>query len=512
MSRLSQKNPDLQFDEVPSQESFFDRVKDLIEEIKELYLSDQIPWVVGYSGGKDSTAVLQLVWLAVSDLSDEQRSHKPIFVISTDTLVENPIVSMWVSNSLKRMGEEAKKQSLPITSHKLTPRLQDTFWVNLIGKGYPAPRPTLRWCTERLKINPSNEFIAEKVHKYGETILVLGTRKSESNARARVMNRLQSKRIRDHLAPNTTLPNSWVYSPIETWSNDDVWTFLMQVKNPWGYENEDLLTMYQGATADGECPLVVDTSTPSCGDSRFGCWVCTMVEEDRSMRAMIQNDEEKDWMLPLLELRNALDPPNTPDKDRHLRENRRMDGHIYIFNGRPVPGPYTKSARENWLREVLKAQIHLRENGPKEVREIELIAVNELEEIRRIWVLDKHEIEDTLPSIYSVTTGETYPGAVLARDSVADQTLSNILKDICENDVLQYQLVRNLLSIEQQHKSKLRRKGIFKKIEKVFQKYGYENDSVAVDEALERHAEIQNIMLPDKENKTGKNQRSLPNT
>lgn len=494
MTISSRKIAGLHLGDQRPEDSFKEKVEKLIDEIKRFYLDDQIPWVVGYSGGKDSTAVLQLVWLAISELSREQRQHKPIFVISTDTLVENPIVSMWVSNSLQKMAKEAKEQSLPITSHKLTPRLQDTFWVNLIGKGYPAPRPKLRWCTDRLKINPSNDFIKEKVHKYGETILVLGTRKSESNARARVMERLESQRIRDHLVPNTTLANSWVYSPIETWSNDDVWTFLVQEKNPWGYNNEDLLTMYQGATADGECPLVVDTSTPSCGDSRFGCWVCTMVEQDRSMRAMIQNDEEKDWMLPLLKLRNNLDPPKTPDKDRHLRESHRMDGHIYIFNGRPVPGPYTKLARESWLRQVLKAQMHLRKNGPKEIREIELITVNELEEIRRIWVLEKHEIEDTLPAIFSSTTGKPYPGQSLARDTVANQRLSSFLNDICEKDHLHYKLVRNLLSIEQQHKSKLRRKGIFKKIDKVFQKFGYDTNTLAVEEALRRHSELNSIM------------------
>ena len=69
--------------------------------------------------------------------------------------------------------------------------------------------------------------------------------------------------------------------------------------------------MYQGASPDGECPLVVDASTPSCGDSRFGCWVCTLVDKDKSMSAMIQNDEEKEWMLPLLELRNDLDLATT---------------------------------------------------------------------------------------------------------------------------------------------------------------------------------------------------------
>ena len=268
----------------------------IMEEVVSLYEADQIPWVIGYSGGKDSTAVLQLVWLALANLPAE-KCTKPVYVISTDTLVENPVVALWVSKSLERMGVQAKKLGLPITAHRLTPATENTFWVNLIGRGYPAPRPKFRWCTERLKIMPSTEFISSVVQTHGEAILILGTRKAESIARARVMERYEAKRVRDRLSPNGNLPNSYVYTPVEDWTNDDVWMFLMQTKNPWGYNNKDLLTMYQGATADGECPLVVDTSTPSCGDSRFGCWVCTLVEKDKSMHAMIQNDQEKDWML-----------------------------------------------------------------------------------------------------------------------------------------------------------------------------------------------------------------------
>src|SRR5207253_1190922 len=87
------------------------------EEVRALYLCDAVPWVVGYSGGKDSTAVLQLVWLALRELTPEQRT-KPVHVISTDTLVEQPLVAAWVDTSLARMREAAKVQGLPLTPHK----------------------------------------------------------------------------------------------------------------------------------------------------------------------------------------------------------------------------------------------------------------------------------------------------------------------------------------------------------------------------------------------------------
>jgi len=482
---MAQKGDSNKSVSVFAEAGFQNTVNAAINEVVELYKADQIPWVIGYSGGKDSTAALQLVWLALNKLPPEERA-KPVYVISTDTLVENPIVALWVSKSLERMATEAKRREVPLTAHRLTPTTTNTFWVNLIGRGYPAPRPKFRWCTERLKIMPSTQFISSVVQKHGEAILVLGTRRAESAARARVMGRFEEKRVRDLLSPNGSLPNSFVYTPLEAWSNDDVWMFLMQIPNPWGYNNKDLLTMYQGATAGGECPLVVDTSTPSCGDSRFGCWVCTLVEQDKSMHAMIQNDEEKEWMLPLLQLRNELDPPKTPDGDRPLRDFRRMNGAVQLFNDRPIPGPYTQRVRENWLRKVLLAQRHIRENGPSEVRDIELITLEELEEIRRIWVVEKHEIEDSMPGVYEAATGSAYPGRRLDDNLVMSSAEMSILRDLCGEDELHFELTRELLSVERRHKSMLRRAGLFEAIEEALKRGFYDNEEDAVSRARQR--------------------------
>jgi len=229
----------------------------MIKKVTALYSSDDIPWVVGYSGGKDSTAVLQLLWLALARMPAKEL-HKHVYVITTDTLVENPIVAAWVGKSLVRIGARAEEESLPITAHQLTPDINETYWVNLIGRGYPAPRPKFRWCTMRMKIKPSNKFINEVVREHGEAIVVLGTRKSESAARAHVMNRLEKESVREDLRPHTMLPNSYVYSPIDNWTNEDVWTFLGMIENPWGIGNDELLELYRGANPDRECPVVVE--------------------------------------------------------------------------------------------------------------------------------------------------------------------------------------------------------------------------------------------------------------
>ena len=454
--------------------------QELFEEIRELYTADSVPWVVGYSGGKDSTAVLVLVWRALQELPMEART-KPVYVISTDTLVENPVVATWVTASLDQMQLAAAEQGLPIQPNRLTPKVEDTFWVNLIGKGYPAPRPKFRWCTERLKIKPSNSFIRNVVRRHGEAILVLGIRKAESQARAKAMARHERGRVQDRLNRNASLPNSLIYSPVEDWTNDDVWMFLMQTPNPWGVNNKDLLTMYQGASEDGECPLVVDSSTPSCGDSRFGCWTCTLVDKDKSMSAMIQNDHEKEWMLPLLDLRNDLDVTN----DRPLRDFRRMNGRVMEMgqgdDRRIVHGPYTQESRHQWLRRLLEAQTWIRANGPEHLHGLELISLEELHEIRRIWVFEKHEIEDALPRIYAETTGSEFPGLPVDEHLALAAEDVDVLREVCGDNDLHFEMTRSLIAVEKRFRSRARRKGLFEALEKEIRRGFYDDRDDAVE-------------------------------
>lgn len=475
--------------------TFNESLTALRHEIQELYQVDAVPWIIGYSGGKDSTAVVQLVWQAIEELPIEKRT-KPIHVISTDTLVENPVVAQWVGRSLVQMEKAAADKNMPFRPERLTPSTENTYWVNLIGKGYPAPRHKFRWCTERMKISPSNAFINSIVRGNGEAILLLGTRKKESQRRQRTMAEHEKYRVRDRLSPNSTLPGTLVYSVIEDWSNDEVWMFLMQFKNPWGYNNKDLLTMYQGASADGECPLVVDTSTPSCGDSRFGCWVCTLVDKDKSMSAMVQNDEEKEWMYPLLVFRNKYldfrpaDGRRDEQTDRERRDFRRMNGSITIYNARSVHGPYTQASREELLFELLKTQEAVRklgrEGGIKHAEAMELITLHELEEIRRVWVVDKHEIEDSLPSIYERATGRLYPGKILDENLMFGREEMAILRDVCSGDRVHYELTRELLDVERRFRTMSRRAGLFGAIDDAIKRGFYENEADATKMAMGR--------------------------
>lgn len=454
-------------------------IEGMMETIRNLYLSDDIPWVIGYSGGKDSTATLQLVWLSIEGLPVGLRK-KPIHVINTDTLVESPVVSKWVQHSFEVMNSAAVAKNVPFITHRLTPDYNNTFWVNLIGRGYPFPRLKYRWCTDRLKIQPVNTFIKNKIAEHGEIILVIGTRKAESARRARTMAHYESKRVRELLSPNPTLANELVFSPLEDWTDDDVWVFLMQYKNPWGLSNMELLTLYKGATADNECPLMVEKNLPSCGKSRFGCWVCTMVEKDKSMEAMIANDEEKLWMTQLLDFRNEF---GNEKGDRERRSFRRMKGNLQGSYNQLFHGPYKREAREAWLRKLLSIQMNIQRNGPRDYRDLELITIPELRNIRRIWVFDKHEFIDSVPAIYEQEVGKEFDDPEWMRSETFGFEEWNELKKVCDelypDQELAFEMMYSLVDTENRASSMNQRKGILDSLGKCIQDNFYKNEEDA---------------------------------
>ena len=197
--------------------------------------------------------------------------------------------------------------------------------------------------------------------------------------------------------------------------------------------------------------------------------------------------------MPLLELRNALDfrnarGPNGEASDHHLRDFRRMSGAVQLFqDDKVVPGPYTQESRERWLRKLLEAQTWIRRNGPAAVRGIELITPAELQEIRRIWVVEKHEMEDSLPRIYAEATGEPYAGPRLDDNLVLGEREMQLLREVCDSDPIQFALARELLSVERQQRTQARRAGLFERLEKSISRHYYDSREDAVDMAR-RHA------------------------
>lgn len=433
---------------------------DIYEDIQSVYLADERPWVVGYSGGKDSTSALQLIWMALRGLSAGRRK-KPVYVIASDTLVETPVIVDYIDSTLSRINRVAEEEGLPFEASKVTPLVEEGFWVNLIGRGYPAPSTRFRWCTERLKIRPANRFIRDRVSEFGEVVVVLGVRSGESATRDQVMSlhRIPGQRLSRH----SSLPNAFVFTPVEEFTVADVWTFLLQVESPWGNDNHELLDLYRNAQA-GECPLVVDDTTPSCGNSRFGCWVCTVVTQDHSMESLVSSGEE--WLLPLLEFRDFLSETQDPERKLDFRDYRRMDGRVWSnrSDGSIVPGPYTLETCRGMLSRVLEIQKKIRETGPDPAAEI--IREDELREIRRIWRTERQDWDDAVPLIYREVLGADLDWTQDDSGTFGPRE-RELLKDVCEAVDVPPALVAKLLDLERNLMGMHRRSSIYTGIDRI---------------------------------------------
>jgi DNA sulfur modification protein DndC len=349
-------------------------------DIREEYLAtNQDPWIIGYSGGKDSTLLVQLVFEMLLDIAPADRT-RPVHILCNDTLVESPILMAYIDKMLSRLQVAAENLHLPIVVVKTTPDPDQTFWVNLIGRGYPAPTRMFRWCTDRMKIAPTSNYIRTKISETGEVVLLLGVRRAESPNRAVSVDRHRNV-AGTRLNPHDDMKGCMVFRPIVDMTTDDVWMLLLQRTPPWGGSHRELVTLYRNAQG-GECPLVIDKSqAPSCGtsSSRFGCWTCTVVEKDRSMEGFIEAGYEN--MEPLMEFRDWL------AKFRNERAKRmieRRDGRVALMGDgvTTVAGPFTVEARQEILARLLAVQ--------KEV-ELPLISADEIARIKTFWADDAVE-------------------------------------------------------------------------------------------------------------------------
>ena len=430
------------------------RIEYIIDEIKDQYMyadDTHRPWIIGFSGGKDSTVLLTLVWLALKKIKEDIlvpfQLRRPVYVVCNDTLVENPIISSYVDDVLSQIEKQARKEDLPIFVRKTIPKLEDSFWVNVIGKGYPVPNTAFRWCTEKMKIKPTARFITEQVDECGEAIILIGTRKSESATRARSIKKheIHGQRLTHH----TLLHNTYVYAPIKELTLEEVWYIVNAIPCPWGSDNSVLFNIYMDASADDyECPTVVtDKSHGSCGQSRFGCWVCTVVKDDKSMRSLIKNGRE--WMRPLYDFRMEL------DSERNILENRmpfRRDGRRAVND----MGPYVFKYRAKILKKLLEVQHKLQQVDPK----IRLISDQELIAIQVNWYRDfnfGYQVSEIYNSIYK----ESF----IMEENVKNKLEADLMREVCVNNPEEGELIEQLLLLQKSKSLMQRRRGLKNEIE-----------------------------------------------
>lgn len=428
------------------------RIQAVIDDIADQYLEKDRynrPWIIGFSGGKDSTVLLTLTWLAMQQLQKQGKELiRKVYVVCNDTMVENPVIEEYVQKVLKKISEAAKEQGLPIKVHKTLPELEDSFWCLVIGKGYPVPNNAFRFCTEKMKIKPTSKFIEGKVSSDGEAIVLIGTRRNESAQRAKSIERHEIKGHR--LSKHPLNPNTYTYAPIKDLMLEEIWWIIQVIPSPWGFDNNVLFNIYKDASADDyECPtMMTSTKQPSCGQSRFGCWVCTVVVEDKSMTALINNGVK--WMKPLLDFRNRL--VENRNKSEYRRDRRRNNQRAVDDTGHNQ-GNYTIEYRQQILKELLEVQKSTQQHRGS----IELITQQELIAIQILWYRDGY-FTPTVNDIYNTVYGYDIPNDQIPLEERI------LLEKSCKEES-HYQLIQELLALQKSKNLMMRKYGLQNDIE-----------------------------------------------
>ena len=328
--------------------------------IKQYYLEDDRPWAIGFSGGKDSSLVVKLVLGAIKQIPEQSR--KPIRILYCDTGVEIPIFRGYISTTLKNIEHECQSLGMDVCSKAVKPKLDNNYFVKVIGRGYPPPTNKFRLCTDKLRIDPIQVALRE-MSGGGDSLIALGTRYDESKERDKILSKYSTDKplIFNQAGHSKTK----LFCPIANFSVEDVWNGLVELNFPEAVDIHQISDMYKKVS--GECPIIRLPDKNPCSKGRFGCWTCTVVRKDKATQNLIKNGYVS--LQPLLDFRNWI---------LKIRDNLEYRCNVRR-NGIKGLGPFRLSAREKILKKLLDAQ---KESGFKLINGIEIARIQEL------WELD----------------------------------------------------------------------------------------------------------------------------
>ena len=417
--------------------------------LKEEFLADTRPWVVTFSGGKDSTTVLHLVIEMLLEMRDAgEKQSKQVYIVSSDTGVEMPLIEDYVGNKLGQIEKFAKKEMLNISVNLLKPKVTDSFWTLLLGKGYPSPNQTFRWCTDRMKIRPATHFLKALSDNNESILMLLGVRSDESASRAASIDKRKDNHRGFSMHPD--IPNAFVYSPIKDWTNGEVWTFLSTKNSPWG-KHDDMMALYDKGSGEGDCNIALNPESQSCGKTRFGCWVCTVVSQDKSMANMLKNPEDQ-WMKPLHQFRNDLENFR---HDPAKRQPRRRNGQKSI-------GPFTLQTRKELLESLLSTEKGLK----KKLTGKTLISDEELVQLQVEWLNDGDFFESAIKLAKKYGREVNYTSVKAFNTDEQDY-----ISEICKENNINKELIDHIMQCEHSYRHHSIRSKAFGDFETIIERF-----------------------------------------
>lgn len=367
--------------------------RQILDQIKELYLKYDRVISVAVSGGKDSSATAALFLEAFLEIPKELRI-KEVYFLYSDTLMEILPMQVHTYTMLDNIKAFAKEHSLPIKVLHAKPKLHDTMWSLQIAKGFRPPSTDNRYCTSRLKTDVQENILYDAFGTQDiETIAIVGSRKDESTGRAK---RLTENTLDGHLKGHSVYSKSLVFAPVEDYSTDDIWNTLRTSKiGKTVFGAEELYSLYASTAGEGEeCQTVLGNSNkngknPGCSSSqgRFGCWNCALVQKkDKALTGM---QSEFPYIKYLLRYRNWSVSTRDGNWDRYrdtynhkhfLRLQYNLNNHRF---GQTTPGGMSVKTRAISLLRLLYTEMKVNQSV-----NFELISDDELEFIQHRWILE----------------------------------------------------------------------------------------------------------------------------
>ena len=203
---------------------------------------------------------------------------------------------------------------------------------------------------------------------------------------------------------------------------------------PWGTSNKYLFSLYQGENLGEEASVVGEIDKekiPVTGNSRFGCWICTMVKEDKSLMNFINHGAKE--LIPLRDFRNwLLEIRNNPQ----YRDNKRRNGSVYVKNnGEMGLGPFTLEGRKLILEKLLQLEV---ESG------LDLITEDELKYIDKLWEEDGDLSKRLLVDTYSKIKGKTLSWDKYKKP-LFDEVIIDKIKNTSAKHDIPFELVSKLI-------------------------------------------------------------------
>ena len=130
-------------------------------------------------------------------------------------------------------------------------------------------------------------------------------------------------------------------------------------------------------------------------------------------------------------------------------------------------------------------QKNIQEHGPEDFKNLELITIPELRAIRRIWVNEKHEFDDSVPRIYKEVIGKEFVDPEWIGSESFGKEEWDILMDTCQDlygdEELMPELMASLIDVEVEANGMAERKGILEKLDRCVRKTFYKNEEDATE-------------------------------